>query len=460
MEIKIPEKFKSIIEKVSAVAVENGYEAYAVGGFVRDLFLNREPKDLDVMVKSPANNRLDGVNFSKLAAKKYGLSEPVIFERFGTAKLNIDNEEVEFVMPRKEYYDENSRNPDTTLGTLEQDALRRDFTVNALFLRLSDFKVLDLTGRGFEDLKNKIIRVTDPENADIIFAQDPLRILRAVRQSFQLGFKIEPKTYNAMKSASSRISIVAPERVRDEINKILVERNPSDAFKMLDDINLLKEILPEVDRLKGLKQPEKYHEDDVFVHTLKVLDRTPAELVLRISALLHDTGKFSARKEENGKITFYGHEIESAKDAEIILKRLKYSKEFAAQTVEVIKNHMNPKRYTPEWSDTAVRRFARVCGENLDLILEFSKADYGNSAGKNSGAKKINELIKRMRSLKDSGMLNIDKELLSGAELKKHFNLPDGKWISDAKSQIVELQLEDPSITKEEALRKLKVSGF
>ena len=166
--ISVPKRYESIVDKISFTAKENNFDAYVVGGFVRDLFLDREPKDLDIMIcpkDSSVNDRLAGVNFSKILANKYKLREPVIFEKFGTSKLFIDNEEVEFVMPRKEYYDFNSRNPNTQLASLEQDALRRDFTVNALFLRLSDMKVLDLTSGGLNDIKNKIIRVTDISSA-------------------------------------------------------------------------------------------------------------------------------------------------------------------------------------------------------------------------------------------------------------------------------------------------------
>ena len=166
--ISIPKRYESIVDKISLTAKENNFDAYIVGGFVRDLFLDREPKDLDIMVclkDNFVNGRLAGVNFSKILANKYKLHEPVIFERFGTSKLFIDNEEVEFVMPRKEYYDSNSRNPDTQLASLEQDALRRDFTINTLFLRLVDMKILDLTYSGLNDIKNKIIRVTDISNA-------------------------------------------------------------------------------------------------------------------------------------------------------------------------------------------------------------------------------------------------------------------------------------------------------
>jgi tRNA nucleotidyltransferase/poly(A) polymerase len=402
--IIIPQRYKSIIDKISITAEENSFDVYIVGGFVRDLFIKREPKDLDIMVCGRGNDavrRSVVINFSKILAKKYKLADPVVFERFGTSKLFMDSEKVEFVMPRKEYYNTDSRNPYTQVASLEQDALRRDFTINALFLRLSDMEILDFTSQGVVDIKNKIIRVTNPLDIEIIFKQDPLRILRAVRQSIQLGFRIETETYNAMKVSSSRIEIVSPGHIRDEINKILMEKTPSKAFKMMDEINLSVKILPEVAKLKNLEQTEKYHIDDVFMHTLKVLDRTKADIILRMAALLHDTGKYTMYKKDNSRICFYGHDAESAKEAETVLKRLKYSKEFIQKTVSVIKNHMYPKMYSDDWTDSAVRRFVERCGGELDLVMEISRADYDKD---NNDAKLI-KLKKRIEDLKLKNML-------------------------------------------------------
>ncbi|MDR2812080.1 MAG: CCA tRNA nucleotidyltransferase [Endomicrobium sp.] len=453
--IVLPERYISIISKIVLSAKENNFEAYIVGGFVRDLFLDREPKDLDIMVCSKnkiADKQFSGINFSKILAKKYNLPNPVIFERFGTSKLFIDSEEVEFVMPRKEYYEFDSRNPDTTLGSLEEDALRRDFTINALFLRLSDMTILDFTSKGIKDIKTKTIRVTDPKNAEIIFRQDPLRILRAVRQSLQLGFSIETITHDAMKTSTKCIDIVSPERIRDELNKIIIEYTPSKAFSMMDDINLLQEILPEVARLKNLKQPAKYHFDDVFTHTLKVLDRTRNDVTLRISVLLHDIGKFKTYKKTGNKISFLGHESESAKESESILKRLKYPKDFIVRVSSIIKNHMYPKMYTNNWSDSAIRKFLKKCENEFDLIMEISKADYGKINDEN----KLVELNARIEDLKLKNMLYPKSEMFSGKELIEIFDKPEGKWIKIAKNKIEELQIENPKITKDRAIKAIK----
>jgi tRNA nucleotidyltransferase/poly(A) polymerase len=447
--IVLPKKYLSIISKIVLSAKENNFEAYIVGGFVRDLFLDREPKDLDIMVCSKneiTDKQFPGIKFSKLLAKKYSLTNPVVFEKFGTSKLFIDNEEVEFVMPRKEYYEFDSRNPDINLSSLEEDALRRDFTINALFLRLSDMTILDFTSKGIKDIKNKTLRVTDPKNVGIIFRQDPLRILRAVRQSLQLGFSIETITYDAMKTSAKRIDIVSPERIRDELNKIIIESIPSKAFLMMDDINLLQEILPEIASLKNLEQPAKYHFDDVFTHSLKVLDRTRNDVTLRMSALLHDIGKFKTYKKTGNKISFLGHESEG------ILKRLRYPKDFIVRVSSIIKNHMYSKMYTNNWADSAIRRFFKRCGNDFDLIMEISKADYGKINDEN----KLAELNSRIEDLKLKNMLYPKDEIFSGKELMEIFDKPAGKWIKIAKNKIEELQIENPKITKARAIKAIK----
>jgi tRNA nucleotidyltransferase/poly(A) polymerase len=452
--IVIPKIYKQVIDKIVVTAKENNFDTYIVGGFVRDLLIGRQPKDLDIMVcakKDYVDERLAGINFSKILANKYNLCKPLIFERFGTSKLFIDGKEIEFVAPRKEYYDLNSRNPSTKIASLDQDALRRDFTINALFLRLSDRKIIDLTGQGLSDIKNKIIRVTDLPCAEIIFKQDPLRILRALRQSLQLGFSIDSQTYNAMRFCAFRIKIVACERIRDELNKILVEKNPSRAFVMMDNINLLVEILPEVSRLKNLGQPLGHCTDDVFTHTLKVLDTTKNDIVLRMAALLHETGKYAYKKYGN-KISFYIHNFESVKEAESILKRLKYSKEFINKTVSIVKNHMYPKMYKSIWTDTDIRGFVKECANELDAVMEFSKAD----CKQDDSDKKLIELNSRIQDLKSKNMLYINPDLLSGKELMRVFNKPAGKWIQEAKSKIEEMQIENPAITQEEVLWAIK----
>ncbi|MDR3281642.1 MAG: hypothetical protein LBS78_01255, partial [Endomicrobium sp.] len=459
--IIIPERYKSIINKISITAKENNFDTYAVGGFVRDLFIKRKPTDLDVVVCSKVNlatENLVGINFSKILADKYNLNKPVVFERFGTSKLIMDGEEVEFVMPRKEYYNMNSRNPITQIATLKQDALRRDFTINTLFLRLKDMKVLDFTLQGIKDIKNRIIRVTDSSKSEVIFSQDPLRILRAIRQSLQLGFKIEPTTYRAIKISAARIKIVSPERIQDEINKILIEKYPSKAFNMMEDINLLAEIMPEVLRLKNQEQflinYAKNNIDTSLTHTLKILDKTKNNIVLRMAVLLRgtiDTKKYN--NFTNSKDFFCGdYNCKNVQNVEIILKRLKYSGEFIKKAVAIIRNYIYFKMYTKKWVDSEVRRFIKICGKEFDLTIDFLEADYCKDTNNAS----FIEFKKKIENLKLKNVLYPQLELFTGVELMDIFKKPAGQWIEEVKSKIEELQLKNPDITKEEAIETIK----
>ena len=442
--LKIPQEYKSIVNKLIKIAQDNNFIIYAVGGFVRDIILNRQPNDLDIMVEGENA----GIEFSKLVAKKLKIHPPIIFEKFATSKLLIDGKEIEFIMPRKEYYDINSRNPKTEIGTLEQDCLRRDFTVNSLFLRLNDFKLLDLTGKGLKDIKNKTIRVTDELASDIIFSQDPLRILRAVRQSFQLNFSIEKKTYQSMKNNSNRIAIISQERIRDEINKILLLNKPSKAFKMLDNIGLLKIILAELKKTQKVKEHKKYNNKDVYRHIMDVLDKVPNNLLLRISALLHDIGKIQPQTSIDENISFINYEYKSSKLAKQILIRLKYPMYFIKQVCFLIENHRYPKMYLSSWKDSSVRKFADKLKDNIKNVELLYIAD---SKENNT------ELFDRVRFLQKRNMLVSQKELFDGNELIKICNKPAGKWISQAKQYIKELQFENPKISKEEVISKLEI---
>ena len=441
--LKIPQTYQSVVEKLIKIAKDNNFIIYAVGGFVRDIILNREPNDLDIMVEGENA----GIEFSKIVADKLNIHPPVTFEKFATSKLLIEDKEIEFIMPRKEYYDKNSRNPQTEIGTLEQDALRRDFTVNALFLRLNDFELLDLTKKGIDDIGDKIIRVTDESASDIIFEQDPLRILRAVRQSFQLNFTIESKTYRSMKNKVARITIVSGERIAEEINKILLLDKPSRAFDMLDDIGLLNILFPELKQTQNVEQPKPYHDKDVYGHTMDVVDNIKPDLLLRMAALFHDVGKPQTQTVNMDKISFINHETISSEITKQILVRLKYPADFIKKVCFLIQNHMYPKMYNPDWKDSAVRRFANKLGDNTENIRLLNIADDKNFK---------NELFDRVELLKRKKMLMPEEELFNGNELIEIFNKPAGKWINDIKEYIRNLQFENPKITKEEVLAKLK----
>lgn len=401
----IPKDYMGIIEKITQIATDNNYVIYAVGGFVRDLIINRFPNDLDIMVEKDNG----GIEFAQLLSKKLNLSEPVIFERFGTAKLIIENQEIEFIMPRKEYYDENSRNPDTEIGSLEQDALRRDFTINALFLRLNDMELIDLSGNGLKDIKDKIIRVTDESASDIIFQQDPLRILRAIRQSVQLEFKIEQKTYESMQKNIERIKIVSPERIRDEINKMLISDESSKAFHMLKTLGLLDIIFPELT------------EEILIVF----LDEIPKELELKLAVLLYQV-----------------------KDVDAVLMRLKYSKDIIKKVSLLIDGLKYVKLYKKQWTDYEIRKFEKKYRQIIADLRNLHLTEYMKDTG---------YLFEKIYAMSLDNNLVPEKDIFDGNELIDIFNKPSGKWISDVKSYIEELQYKNPKITKDEIIKEIKL---
>jgi len=408
-----------------------------------------DPKDQDKNV---------AIEFAKLVSIELGLHDPVTFPRFGTAMLDMDGEQVEFVMPRKEYYTEESRKPDTEIGTLEQDAKRRDFSINSLFLRLNDMQVLDLTGHGLEDLKNGIIRVTDPEAADTIFSQDPLRMLRAIRQSLQLGFEIDPETKEAIKRVAPRLEIISKERVRDELSKILVQDNPSKGVRFFQETGLLKYVLPELEPLIRTEQPRKWHSKDVWEHTLQVLDSIKPDVVARLIALLHDVGKPATQKIVEDTIHFFGHEDVSEGMAREILKRLKFPNDIIDQVTFAVGSHMRPHGYDSEWTDTAVRRFVREMGDHLEHVLAVAEADITSSRPERveEGKKKVQELRQRIEDIEKAQPTEQIKDPLTGNDLMDLFDREPGPWIRDMKDYLMDKKLENPGLTKEEAIELAK----
>lgn len=452
--ILIPPRFKLIINSLNEIAKTKGYEIYAVGGFVRDLLLGKSPKDLDIMVEG-----LDGgIGFAELVSKEMNIHPPVTFPKFGTAMLNIGEEQVEFVKPRKEYYKEDSRNPETELGSLEQDALRRDFGINSLFLRLSDNKIMDLTGKGLKDIKNKEINVSDESASDTIFSNDPLRMLRAIRFKQRLGFEIGKETREAIKRNAKRLSIISKERVNDELSKMMVKDVPSKVFEDLKDLNLLPEILPELMNLVEVAQPVKYHSKDVWNHTMQVLDKSKPALIDRLAALLHDVGKPATKKVDSGVISFHGHEEVGGEIAKKILRKYRYPEELVQKVSFIIKNHMRPHGFSASWTDSAVRRFARDMGDSLDSVLSLAEADATSSRPERVEAARqsVQQLRDRIRDVQKDKPLSEIKELLSGHDLASLFGKTPGPWIREAKNLVAEKQLENPELTKEDATTLVK----
>lgn len=365
-----------IFQEISETADQMQLETYVIGGFVRDIYLNRKSKDIDIVTVG------SGIELAKRVSEKLKSKPQVhIFKNFGTAMLKYRDLEIEFVGARKESYQTDSRKPEVEEGTLQDDQNRRDFTINALALGLnkSNFGELIDPFNGIEDLKNKIIRT--PLNPDITFSDDPLRIMRAIRFSTQLGFEIQHETLQSISKNKDRINIISGERIIDEINKILMSGKPSAGFKLLEETGLLKIIFPELLQLKGVDKVNGIGHKDNFYHTLEVLDRivpNTDNLWLRWSALLHDIAKPATKKFIDGQgWTFHAHNFVGVKMIPGIFKRLKLPLNEKMKYVQkMVQLHMRPIVLSEEVvTDSAVRRLLFEAGDDIDDLMTLCEAD-------------------------------------------------------------------------------------
>lgn len=361
---------------ISKAADALGLETYVIGGYVRDFMLEKEnPKDIDIVA---VGSGIDLAN--KVAALLPFEAKVQVFKTYGTAMLRFKDLEIEFVGARKESYQEHSRNPSVDKGTLQDDQNRRDFTINAMAICLNaaDYGALLDPFDGITDLQNKVIRT--PLDPDITFSDDPLRMMRAIRFSSQLGFDIEAASLASISRNAHRLQIVSKERIVDEMHKILLSKKPSRGLKLLHQTGLLPFILPELEALKGVEQIKGQKHKDNFYHTLQVVDniaKTTDKLWLRWSALLHDIGKAPTKKFDK-KIgwTFHGHEYIGSKMVKGIFKRLKMPLNEKLKYVQkIVMMSSRPVILSENVTDSAVRRLIFDAGDDLEDLMIHCEAD-------------------------------------------------------------------------------------
>jgi len=365
-----------IFQVISELADKINQETYVIGGFVRDLILNRPSQDIDVVTIG------SGIRLAEMVAKKLGPNIQVsVFKNFGTAMLKYQSLEVEFVGARKESYNEDSRKPTVEDGTLEEDQNRRDFTINALAICLNHNRfgeLIDPFG-GIPDIENKSLRT--PLEPGITFSDDPLRMMRAIRFASQLGFTIEDKTSEAISLNKKRIHIISKERIGEELNKIILSSKPSVGFKLLDKTGLLEIIFPELHRMKGREEINGIGHKDNFFHTLEVLDRIAPNtnnLWLRWSALLHDIAK-PVTKKYSPQLgwTFHSHNFVGAKMVPALFKKMKFPLNEKMKYVQkIVELHMRPIVLSEEEvTDSAIRRLLFEAGDDIDDLMTLCEAD-------------------------------------------------------------------------------------
>ena len=358
-------KENTFLDDVATFYNNAGFQLYLVGGAVRDGILDIPTKDFDFTTDATADESL-------MLFKNNGYQTTEIGKAFGTIEALYENFSLHVTTFREDSYKDTSRKPEiSSSNNLENDLKRRDFTINAIAYDLLENKLIDPYS-GLKDLSQGVI--TTPVSADISFSDDPLRMLRACRFVSSHGFSPDSDTFEAIKKNIDRIEIVSNERIRDELNKLLIGDNPSLGIRAFVESGLSLKIMPELDKLKIEVDP-KHHHKDVYEHTLIVVDRVSPNIVSRLAALLHDIGKPNTKGIDNGKVHFRHHEVVGARISEQILKRLKYSKKEIQDICLLVENHLRPHTFKMGWTDSAVRRYIVDSGEMIDKLNDLVRAD-------------------------------------------------------------------------------------
>ena len=443
-------KRKAIFKKVVEAASRLNMDAYVVGGYVRDLYLGIEGKDIDFVVVG------DALTFAEAFRKKYRSGRIITYPRFGTAMLTFQDFKLEFVTARSESYATDSRKPAVVKADLESDLSRRDFTINTLAMDISEKnfgKVIDLF-QGKADLDQGIIRT--PLDPSITFSDDPLRILRAIRFAAVLNFDIESRTYQAILETRERLRIISQERITEEFRKMMLASQPSLGLDLLRDSGVAEVIFPELLALSGVEQREDFHHKDVFDHTLKVLDNISVmteKFELRLAALLHDIAKPQTKRFVKGiGWTFHGHEDLGAKMVHKIGRRMRLPVNLIKYVEKLVRLHLRPMQLVDEMvTDSAIRRLMVEAGEDLDDLMMLCRADI---TSKNPEKVKrylsnFDRVEEKMKAVEEKDNLRNFKLAIDGNKIMESLGLSPGPIVGRIKDAVTAAVL-DGDIPNEE----------
>jgi poly(A) polymerase len=434
----------SIFKAIGKIADKRGERVFVIGGFVRDLILDRPSKDIDIVTEGK------GIDLARDVAKELKIRKVNVFKNFGTAMFNFGDLEVEFVGARKESYNRGSRKPVVEDGTLEDDQNRRDFTINAMALSLNSKNYGELIDpfNGMRDLDLGVIRT--PLDPNITYNDDPLRMMRAVRFATQLGFTIVPESINALKRNATRLEIISMERIHIELNKIILANRPGQGFKILAKTGLLEQFFPEMVDLQGVEKRNGIGHKDNFLHTLQVLENVSDksdDLWLRWAAILHDIAKPPTKRfDKRNGWTFHGHEDKGARMTPVIFKRLKLPLDAKMKFVQkLVLLHLRPIALTKEVvTDSAIRRLLYEAGDDIDALMILCRADITskNEAKVERYLKNYDIVIKKLKEVEESDSIRNFQPPVTGEMIMKTFGIPPSRPIGDIKKAIKEAILE------------------
>ena len=433
---------------------------YVVGGAVRDYVMGNEIKDVDIVISLPNG----GINFANyLFENDYLTSQPVVYPTYGTAMFKLKkfpNIEIEAVQTRKEQYkDKKSRNPETEYGSLYEDAMRRDLTINALYYDLTNEEILDVTEKGLDDIENEVVEVTSTPN--VVFSDDPLRILRVIRFASRFQWEIEKTTFEGMIANVDKLSIISKERVRDELNNMLLCKKPSIALEYIKQIGAMKYVIPELIETYEMVQNIYHDYNTVWKHILMTIDNSKPDIEVRVAALLHDIGKIRTKTiDDNGKVHFYDHEAVSSEMCVDILRKLKYSNDFIKIVTIMIKSHMLVKNWKNDLSHMKEKKLHKLeyrLGDNFYKCLDLIDADNKSHGKEFCLSNQVDRILEIEKTMQECGTSLINYKLpINGNDIIEVLNIPPSKDVDKCLKWLMTFVYNKPKITKEELLKNIK----